>query len=154
MDKEIVRETLDAIVDPCSAVAGVPAGLVEMGLVREIEVLGGPEGATIRVAIGLTEPGCLMGVPFVNEAKKRLEALPGVATVEVAMDHRCDWGPQDMSVAYRRRLEEHRASRRRRLGVETGPRGAVGDAAGSMSKGSAYPDGGGDYGATERGGGR
>ncbi len=154
MDKQTVRAVLDEIVDPCSAVAGVPAGLVEMGLVREVEVLGGPEEATIRVAIGLTEPGCMMGVPFVNEAKKRLEALPGVGEVEVAMDHRRDWVPQDMSVAYRRRLEEHRASRRRRLGVEIGPRGGVGDAAGSMGKGSAHPDGGSDSVATEGGGDR
>ena len=59
--EERIRAALDDVRDPCSVVAGVPAGLAEMGLVRSLEVRDTPDGAVVRVAIGVTEPTCLMG---------------------------------------------------------------------------------------------
>ena len=58
--------------------------------------------------IGVTEPGCLMGAAFVNDARQRLWELPGVAEVHVSMDHAFDWTPADMSPAYQARLEQLR----------------------------------------------
>ena len=40
MTAEEVRALLNAIVDPCSLAAGAPAGIDEMGLVRDVEVEG------------------------------------------------------------------------------------------------------------------
>ena len=113
VDEAAVRSALNGILDPCSVAAGVPAGLVDMGLVRSLEVRGGAEGATVRVEIGVTEPGCLMGFPFAREAEKLLGGLPGVAAVEVALDYAHDWEPADMSPEYRKRLEDRRTVRRR-----------------------------------------
>lgn len=107
-----VRDTLNGITDPCSAVAGAPAGLVEMGLVRSVSVEPGPDGAFVKVTLGVTEPTCLMSSVFYNEAQKRLAALPGVAGVEVGFDHALRWTPSEMSPEYRERLEAHRAKRR------------------------------------------
>jgi metal-sulfur cluster biosynthetic enzyme len=111
LDEARVWNILNTIVDPCSRAAGAPAGIAEMGLVRQIEVQNSPGGASIRVVIGVTEPGCLMGAAFVNDARKLLRALPGVAEVQVSMDHAFDWTPADMSPAYQARLEQLRQIR-------------------------------------------
>ncbi len=36
--EERIRAALNEVQDPCSVVAGVPAGIVDMGLVRSLEV--------------------------------------------------------------------------------------------------------------------
>ena len=117
IDEARVWTTLNTIVDPCSRAAGAPAGIAEMGLVRQLEVHQSPGGASIRVVIGVTEPGCLMGAAFVNDARLRLRELPGVAEVHVSMDHAFDWTPADMSPAYQARLEQLRQRRRAAVGL-------------------------------------
>ena len=117
IDEARVWTTLNTIVDLCSRAAGAPAGIAEMGLVRQLEVHHSPGGASIRVVIGVTEPGCLMGAAFVNDARQRLRELPGVAEVHVSMDHAFDWTPADMSPAYQARLDQLRQRRRAALGL-------------------------------------
>jgi len=117
LDEARVWTTLNTIVDPCSRAAGAPVGIAEMGLVRQLEVHHSPEGASIRVVIGVTEPGCLMGAAFVNDARKLLRELPGVAEVQVRMDHAFDWTPEDMAPAYQARLERLRQRRRAAVGL-------------------------------------
>jgi metal-sulfur cluster biosynthetic enzyme len=102
---------LNGIIDPCSRALGVPAGLVDLGLVSAVDVLPTSEGPILRVALRLTEPGCMMAVPFVRESLTRLEALSGVWRLEVSIDHAFDWRPGDMSESYRSRLAAHRAAR-------------------------------------------
>ena len=111
-----VRAALDAVVDPCSEVAGVPAGLLEMGLVRDLDIEAVDAGATVRVTIGVTEPTCLMGPALASGARDRVSAVPGVTRVEVTL---CDddWMPSDMAPAYRARLAAHRAAKRAALGL-------------------------------------
>jgi metal-sulfur cluster biosynthetic enzyme len=110
-----VRTVLNEIRDPCSCAAGVPAGLVDMGLVRRIELTEASNGTQIRVTLAVTEPSCLMGGPFANEAVKRLGGMDGVAAVEVGLDDAMDWTPQHLAPGYRARLEAHRSEVRRRL---------------------------------------
>jgi metal-sulfur cluster biosynthetic enzyme len=110
-----VRAALDAVVDPCSVVAGAPAGLVQMGLVRALELSEGDAGATIRLRIRVTEPGCLMGASFAAQARAQLERLDGVARVEIELDHANDWMPSDIDRDYQRRLDAVRAARRAAL---------------------------------------
>jgi metal-sulfur cluster biosynthetic enzyme len=109
-----IRAVLNGIIDPCSRAAGCPAGLDEMGLVRAVHIGAGTTGAHIRVVIGVTEYGCLMGAPFAQEAYKRLESLPEVAAVIVELDQAFDWDRDDMRSDYRERLRTHRARRRLR----------------------------------------
>lgn len=109
-----IRELLNTIVDPCSAAAGAPAGLNDMGLVRRVEVEHGSSGVTVRVSLGLTEPGCLMAFPFQQSARERLAALPGVTDIDVTLDPTLEWSEGDLSPAYAARLADVRRARRDR----------------------------------------
>jgi metal-sulfur cluster biosynthetic enzyme len=106
-----VRALLNEIIDPCSAAAGCSAGLDEMGLVRAVDLRETASGTDIRVVIGVTEYGCLMGAPFANEAYKRLQALPGAASITVELDGEFDWDRDDMRADYQERLKHHRLGR-------------------------------------------
>jgi metal-sulfur cluster biosynthetic enzyme len=108
---EAVWDALERIVDPCSAAMGVPAGLVSLGLVRDVQVNGPRDGATVDVTLCITEPGCLMAAVFKTTAERELSELQGVASVRVEVDHGYIWDPSDMAPAYRERLETARAAR-------------------------------------------
>ncbi|MFJ9179447.1 metal-sulfur cluster assembly factor [Streptomyces sp. NPDC102360] len=110
-----VRAALNEIVDPCSITAGVPAGLVDMGLVSGIRILDEPEGGRrVAVTVGVTEPSCVLIGSFANEAYTRLSALPGVSGVEVTLDEGLDWNEAKFAPDYRERLTAHRAEERAR----------------------------------------
>ncbi len=119
---QTVLAILEEIVDPCSAAAGVPAGLVSMGLVRSIELPSPAADSTLRVTLTMTEPGCMMAAIFAENARERLAPLAGadgfhdVTGVEVALDTTQVWEPDDMAPEYRSRLA---AARRRRLPLTT-----------------------------------
>lgn len=115
-----IRATLNTITDPCSVAAGTPAGIEELGLIRRLELQTLPEGVRVKVIIGVTEPGCVMGYPFAEEAQRRLEALVGIDHVEIGLDHEHDWVPQDMAPEYRTRLAARRAARRGTTGDQLG----------------------------------
>ncbi|WP_322770342.1 metal-sulfur cluster assembly factor [Frankia sp. Cr1] len=104
-----VREVLNTILDPCSVTAGVPAGLDDMGLVHDVRVMDdGAGGQQVSVAVGVTEPTCLLLGSFAAEAKRQLRGLPGVSAVDVRLKTDLDWSEQDLAPDYRRKLKEHR----------------------------------------------
>jgi metal-sulfur cluster biosynthetic enzyme len=105
-----VRAVLNQIIDPCSRVAGAPVGLVDMGLIRRLTVTPGVGTVDVHMVIGVTEYGCLLAPSFASEARKLLDALPGIGVIDIELDAEFDWDPQDMSVAYRRHLAERRAA--------------------------------------------
>jgi metal-sulfur cluster biosynthetic enzyme len=106
-----IRAALNRVIDPCSVAAGCTAGLDDMGLVRSVALHETGAGTEVEVVIAVTEYGCLMGAPFATEAYKALSDIAGIAHVEVRLDARFDWEPDDMSDAYRARLQRHRAGR-------------------------------------------
>lgn len=110
-NEQQIRAALNRVIDPCSVAAGCTAGLDDMGLVRSVSLRETGTGVDVEVVIGVTEYGCLMGAPFATEAYKALTGLPGIAHVEVRLDARFDWEPDDMTDAYRARLQRHRAGR-------------------------------------------
>jgi metal-sulfur cluster biosynthetic enzyme len=88
-----VRAVLNQIIDPCSRVAGAPAGLVDMGLIRRLALTEGAGGVEVHLVIGVTEYGCLLAPAFASEARKLLTALPGVAAIDIDLDREFDWEP-------------------------------------------------------------
>jgi metal-sulfur cluster biosynthetic enzyme len=109
---EAIRASLEGIVDPCSRAMGAPAGLVSLGLVREVEVdQEAASGTRVRVTLCLTEPGCLMGALFLETAQRQLAELPGVAEVDVRIDHGHVWDPDQLEPTYSTQLMQIRARR-------------------------------------------
>lgn len=115
-----VLGVLNEIVDPCSLHSGAPAGLVDMGLVSNLKVIESRHGTEVACQIGVTEMGCFMAAPFVNEARERLRAMPGVTAVTVEVDPDIHWSPERMDTDYRKRLEAARQERRVLLGMPGG----------------------------------
>jgi metal-sulfur cluster biosynthetic enzyme len=109
---EVLR-VLDEIKDPCSVGFGDPMGLVEMGLVRSVDV--SPAGE-VSICLRLTSPFCEMIGFFKNTAVDRIRSLPSVESVTVEADSGFDWSPEYMSPARqeqrRQRLSALRASAR------------------------------------------
>ncbi len=112
IDEAAVRAELNEILDPCSIVAGAQAGIEEMGLVRRLRMRDAPGGVAVELRIGVTEPGCMMGASFAIKARERVEALAGVVSVDVELDHAADWEPSDIDPEYADRLAAVRAARR------------------------------------------
>ena len=108
--RSAIRARLETIVDPCSAAAGAPAGLVSMGLVGDLIIEEGQAGAHIDLTLFITEPGCVMGAVFQQAAQRELASLPGVGSVEVRVDYAHVWDREQMTPAYRRRLTDLRSS--------------------------------------------
>lgn len=107
-----VRRALDGIVDPCSAAAGEPLGLVDMGVVDEVAV----EGGTVRVRLLPTSPGCLYTPVFQEEIERRLGALDWCGRVEVSFAPAdAVWDEGRIAPAARERLQRRRAALRRRV---------------------------------------
>jgi metal-sulfur cluster biosynthetic enzyme len=103
--REAIEKALDEVKDPCSLGIGAPAGLVTMGLVKELslrEAEGG--GQHVELRLRLTSPCCMMGPRFAMEAEARLKALEGIRSVTVSLDPEIDWEPRHMREEYRRSL--------------------------------------------------
>lgn len=109
---EDVLDALNGVIDPCSRAIGVPAGLVEMGLVSEVRVTQGEHGLLVEATISATEPACMMIAVFATEAKVRLMALPDVSKVDITLGYSSDWSEAQMEPGYHKRLSAARDSRR------------------------------------------
>ncbi len=107
--REAISSRLEAIVDPCSAASGAPAGLISMGLVGDVKIEEREQGAHVDVTLYLTEPGCIVGAIFQVTAQRELAALPGIESADVQIDHAYLWDPTQMTPAYQARLAEFRA---------------------------------------------
>ena len=91
--REVFR-SLDEIKDPCSVGFGDPMGLVEMGLVRSVEI--SPDH-DVSVCLRLTSPFCEMIGFFKTAAAEKISDLPTVGSVAVEADSGFDWSPEYMS---------------------------------------------------------
>jgi metal-sulfur cluster biosynthetic enzyme len=112
-DVEAVLQVLNGIIDPCSIRSGVPAGLVDMGLIRDVRIQGGSGvPCTVSLGVGVTEPGCFMAAPFATEARERLMSVESIDEVDISLIPWSDWSEQELAPDYRRRLVAARAQRR------------------------------------------
>lgn len=103
-----VSNRVNEVVDPCSQAQGVAIGLVDMGLVRELDVEPGGGGWCVRLKLRLTSPGCLYFVYFEESIRERI-VHPAIKSLEIGFDSGLDWTPESMSSSAQRRLSEHRA---------------------------------------------
>ena len=116
VETEQVRECLRGIVDPCSAATGSNLNMVEMGLVKEIEV----SRTRVDIEMHLTTPLCHMIPYFKKEAETRVGDLDGVESVELTTDDGTEWTEEYLSEAATRKrqavLDDQRAKYERETG--------------------------------------
>jgi len=106
-----VRAALDTVPDPCMDLAGAPTSIVELGLVRDVRVV----GDDVEVVLTFTEVGCAFTHAVLDMVHGRVEALPGVRSVRTTVDWTPTWSPDDLLAPARTRLAE--AKDRLRAGV-------------------------------------
>jgi metal-sulfur cluster biosynthetic enzyme len=102
---EEVISSLREIVDPCSVATGVPLSIVDMGLVRQVEI----DGDEVRVELRLTSPLCHQVPYFLMEIERLVGALDGVRSVTCDYELGLEWTPALMSPAASARLATRRA---------------------------------------------
>jgi probable FeS assembly SUF system protein SufT len=81
VDEEAVWNQLKTCYDP-----EIPVNIVDLGLVYDCRVL--PQennGAKVEVKMTLTAPGCGMGPVLCQEAKSKIESIPGVEEADVEL---------------------------------------------------------------------
>jgi probable FeS assembly SUF system protein SufT len=92
--EKAVWEQLKTVFDP-----EIPINIVELGLVYNMEVKPAGKGFRIEVKMTLTAPGCGMGAAIADDAKRKIEAVPGVVDTDVQLVWEPVWGPAMMSDA-------------------------------------------------------
>ncbi|MDF9747355.1 metal-sulfur cluster assembly factor [Natrinema salsiterrestre] len=98
-----VRNRLDEIVDPCSEARGTDISIVEMGLLKRIEI----EDGTAHIELRITSPSCMMVGYFIEQANKRVGSLPGIEDVSLETDAGLSWREEMMSEDAKERRREH-----------------------------------------------
>jgi metal-sulfur cluster biosynthetic enzyme len=110
--RRALLKLINEVIDPCSTVAGAPAGLVEFGLVRGVDLKRAETGGwNVGVRLMLTEPGCIMGGPFAVRVRDKLASFPALASLDVRIESVGMWSEASMSKAYATRLATARAGR-------------------------------------------
>lgn len=122
-----VSEALQEVLDPCSVGRGVPAGLVDMGMVKGVELSAAPDGsAVVTVELRITSPACTFQPWFEREVRQHVGEVPDVGEVRIEWNRDFDWSDDDMSPALQQRLREKRhkllaiadAARTREVGAD------------------------------------
>jgi probable FeS assembly SUF system protein SufT len=78
----------------------IPINIVDLGLVYACEVTAGADQKrNVQVTMTLTAPGCGMGDVLVQDVREKLESIPTVGHVEVALTFDPPWTHSMMSDA-------------------------------------------------------
>jgi len=85
LEEETVRTVLRKVKDP-----ELNLSIIDLGLVYEVEVADGD----VHVQMTLTSPGCPSGAEIIEGAKRAVEALEGVKSVDVELVWSPYWTPE------------------------------------------------------------
>lgn len=99
--EEQVWEAMRGCFDP-----EIPVNIVDLGLIYDLQV-DAPDADgrhPIKVKMTLTAQGCGMGPVIADDAKTRIEALPGVSNAQVDIVWDPPWTPHMISDAGRKKL--------------------------------------------------
>ena len=104
-----ISKALQGVLDPCSVGRGVPAGLVDMGMVKGVGLSSTPDGrCTVTVELRITSPACTFQPYFEREVRDRLAEVAEIDEVRIEWNADFDWSDDDMSEALQQRLREKR----------------------------------------------
>ena len=105
---QLVQRVANDIPDPCGLAQGVTIGLVDMGLIRKVDVQPVDEGWDVAIRIRLTTPGCFYFLYFEREIRRRLAASGHIKSLHIEWDPEFDWTPDDLSETARLQLAQRR----------------------------------------------
>jgi len=95
IDEELIWSQLRNVYDP-----EIPVNIVELGLVYDLRInQGGAAGSTVEMKMTLTAPGCGMGDIIAQDAKCRIESVPGIVSAHVEVVFDPPWSQTMMSEA-------------------------------------------------------
>jgi metal-sulfur cluster biosynthetic enzyme len=103
---EDVERALSRVCDPCSMATGAPQSITGLGLITGWSVY----GATLRVSITATGPGCTFLGKIADAARTELLTLDGVREARIDLDTETVWHPGRMSPAARTAVARRRAA--------------------------------------------
>lgn len=95
VSEEMVWDQLRGVYDP-----EIPVNVVDLGLIYDMRV----EGSRVLVQMTLTAQGCGMGPAIAMDAKRRIEALPGVEEADVQVVWDPPWSPHMISAEGKAKL--------------------------------------------------
>ncbi|MGA2053171.1 MAG: iron-sulfur cluster assembly protein, partial [Opitutales bacterium] len=76
----------------------IPVNIVDLGLIYDLRVEPSADGRSkVFVKMTLTAPGCGMGPVIADDARGRIEALPGVESAKVEIVWDPPWNPHMIS---------------------------------------------------------
>jgi probable FeS assembly SUF system protein SufT len=100
IDEKRVWDQLKTCYDP-----EIPVNIVDLGLIYDCLITPrNGNGALVNVKMTLTAPGCGMGPVLAQEAKAKIEALPGVDEAEVELVWDPPWNQAMISEAGKMQL--------------------------------------------------
>lgn len=103
VSREEVRSVLDRIIDPCSASRGTDHSVIEMGLLKSIDI----DEGEVTVNMRLTSPACFMIPYFIRKTEDLVGALDGVESVELTTDAGMEWSPDMMTDDAKERRKQY-----------------------------------------------
>jgi probable FeS assembly SUF system protein SufT len=99
-DIQQVLDMLRTVYDP-----EIPVNVVDLGLIYQCETRPLAEGGQrVEIKMSMTAPGCGMGDVLKEEARTRVQTIPGVSQVEVEIVWEPPWDQSRMSDAARLQL--------------------------------------------------
>jgi metal-sulfur cluster biosynthetic enzyme len=104
VDRAAVTTALGRVIDPCSVATGVPASIVDMGLVQSVD----SDNGEIEITLRLTSPICNQVVGIVTAIEREVGSVPGVSSVQCEVDHAAEWWPHMVADSVQQRLRELR----------------------------------------------
>jgi len=100
IDEKRIWDQLKTCYDP-----EIPVNIVDLGLIYDCAIAAGNgKGALVTVKMTLTAPGCGMGPVLAQEAKAKIEALPGVDEANVELVWEPAWNQAMISEAGKMQL--------------------------------------------------
>ena len=91
--ESVIWNQLTTVYDP-----EIPVNIVDLGLIYDLSIEdAGEDARRVEVKMTLTAQGCGMGPVIADDARTRIEAMPGVESAQVEIVWEPPWNPRMIS---------------------------------------------------------
>lgn len=104
-----IEAAIARVDDPCSIAARAPLNVIELGLLRDVQLAGDGQ---VHITISPTAPSCVLIASIADAIETRVGAIEGVTAVHVHVDTDTVWLPELMTARGRDKLSSRRAGSR------------------------------------------